>query len=248
VLRLATWLADPRAALQRRRSRAARSGRVPVATPPYDLGRYDALLAGLRAYGATPIAFADPACPGGAAFVIRHDIDTPDCVANAPRLLDVNERHGCAPAVFIRCDGLDYDPQTAVPLVELCRRDGVPVGLHTSAYAFTAEPLRKLADERVTFERLFGEPPRLLTVHGIGATAADSRRRLVDDITARMGDLGLEFHDASPALRSYAHVFEDCHVDPANGERRLLSDFKDPEGFVGRGAASLVLTHPCYWG
>lgn len=243
------WLTDPLSAIQRLETgqRRKRSGRL--GTAPYPLRMYQELLEQLlRLDGLRVASFAEPQSrpQRPPLAIVRHDIDTRQCLARAGLLLDVNRQVGADCAVFVRTDDAEYPPAEARRLVDRCAAAGVAVGLHSSCYLHS-DVMRAFENERERFAREFGFLPALLTMHGSGTRRLRERRTFVARVAADLPRYGLRFTDASSRLRRYAHVFEDCHQSTDARARVLLSDFARPGRFVRGWGVYLVLTHPCYW-
>jgi hypothetical protein len=249
-LRLAShWLADPLAAVQRLDTRRKRKRTTFLSAAPYPIRLYENLLEQLvRLPGLRVGGFEQPQSRAHRPplAIIRHDIDTRECLARASLLLDVNRQLGMESAVFVRTDGAEYAPGEARMLVRYCASAGIAVGLHSSCY-LAGDVMGTFWQERTRFTQEFGFRPSLLTMHGSGAHRLRERRRFVATVAADQSRYGLRFTDASPGLRRYAHVFEDCHQERRSKARVLRSDFTDPARFVRGWGVYLVLTHPCYW-
>ena len=159
-------------------------------------------------------------------------------------LLDLNVAEGVASAVYVRTDGVDYDPKKVAPAVARYRLMGVEFGLHTSCYT-QDDYLGALRREVDGFAMCFGFQPPTFTVHGLGTYRAETRARFNEEIAGRLDEFGFDAGRTPP--RQFAYVIQDCHLEAGTQRRYAYDDFATLPRFFEPGRNYLVLTHPCYW-
>lgn len=237
------------------------ANRRPLAEAPYLASLYRDLLQRLKTDPRCRFQpFTDTTIPDGrtARIRVRHDVDTPGCIANMVAMVTLDASLGVPAAIYVRVDGDDYDPGAAKEAVGRCRALGADVGLHASCY-LADDAWGRFRQEIAVFTNHFGFAPASFTMHGLGAYRAAERQAFCAAVVHRLADFGMRFTDCRPEVRSYDHVFEDCHlVDgyasaapgmtaAGAGRRCLHPDFAAIPRFLRRGLDYLVLTHPCYW-
>lgn len=179
--------------------------------------------------------------------MVRHDVDTVRCIDNVRLLLDVDAEFDIPSGVYVRVDGLEYDPAACREAVHASRARGLEIGLHSSCY-LSDDPFTAFRAEIDAFIRVFAFQPKSFTVHGLGPVRADRRWQFYRDVRHRMAEFGVSFTDCNVAFRSYRYVVEDCHVDArAPGARVIYDDFVRLPPTCERAGDHLILTHPCYW-
>ncbi len=176
----------------------------------------------------------------------RFDIDTQACCQQFTTLLDIAIEEGVIPAVYIRTDQLDYDPNTIAADVNRYRALGVEFGLHTSCYA-NPEPHQALDNELTLFKSTFGFQPPSLTVHGLGEQFKTQRLEMGEYIADNLAALGLIYADIPNRFRQYHHVIQDCHLHPEQPLRVLKNDVHKIQRIADTPIDYLLLIHPCYW-
>lgn len=176
----------------------------------------------------------------------RFDIDTQSCCEQFPTLLDIAIEEGVVPAVYIRTDQLDYEPNLIAAEVNRYRSLGVEFGLHTSSYAYS-EPHKALDNELTLFRSTFGFQPFSLTVHGLGEQFKTQRQKMGHYIADNLNHLGLKYADIPNRFRQHHHVIQDCHLDPDCGSRVLMNDVYKIKEIADTPIDYLLLIHPCYW-
>ena len=221
---------------------------TPAAIAPYSSGTYRKFLAHALRDGALKVAsFLDaPAGPGNATLYVRHDIDTADCMRRLRVLLDVDRELGVGSAFYFRADQEEYRLADHRDEIAACRAAGFEVGLHTSCYVHD-DVFAAFAEETRVFVNALGFQPQSFTVHGMGEFRVDARTRFRREVLDRLGEFGYRFTDTCPELRTYDHVFQDCHWDAARQSRFIYDDLTGRRFPFAPGQCYLLLTHPCYW-
>jgi hypothetical protein len=235
------------AVAQKRRAHRLASRRQ-YAYAPLDIALYVRFLREVRVLpklALVPFAAAPSRTGGPAQMFVRHDVDTALCVEMLPLVLDVDRQERVPAAVFVRADRAEYRPEEAAAVLR-AHGDGVEIGLHSSCY-LEDDFLAAFSEETERFKSSFGFAPRSFTVHGLGEYRFAVRERFVASVSTRLDEFGYEFSDCDTRLRSYDHVFQDCHLEVGTGRRFILSDLEAPRAFIREGRDYLLLTHPCYW-
>lgn len=232
-------------ALRKRRYLARRRR---LCEAPYPVALYRGLLAQAKARVGLrlPRFDAPPAAGADLRLFLRHDVDTVACVERLPLLVEADLDAGFAVPVYLRTDGIDYDPRTARDVAANLVRAGVEIGLHSSCY-LADDPEAAFRAEGERFADCFGVRPRSFTMHGLGEVRLAQRLAFVAEAARGLDRLGYAFTDADPSLRRYDYVITDCHPDPVAGTRFIYDDIERLPRFLARGRDYLVLTHPCYW-
>ncbi|MBT0584935.1 hypothetical protein [Alteromonas oceanisediminis] len=176
----------------------------------------------------------------------RYDIDTVACCENVQRLTDVALSIGITPAIFIRTDGIDYQPDRMIDFVTQYRELGCDFGLHTSCYALS-DSVAALEFELSEFMRCFGARPRGLTVHGLGDQFSERRAVMGRYIADNVDQLDIGYADIPSRFRQHQYVIQDCHFDSSRSTRQLKHDFLAVPEIASNHIDILLLVHPCYW-
>lgn len=173
--------------------------------------------------------------------VIRHDIDTLDCMEELEQMLSVNRRFVLRVALYFRADEKEYSMQNYAPQIRAWKNEGHEIGLHTLAY--TSDQMEEaFRREHELFGEILGFYPRTFTLHGLGELHYENRLRFLDRIDHFIEAYG---YLGSDNQRGYRYAIHDSHL--VNGRRVLMSDFERLPGFLRKGDGVLILTHPCYW-
>jgi hypothetical protein len=247
--RLASRASTARGRFDDFRKRRYLERRRRVADAPHPAALYrDFLAQAKRRPGLALPRFDAPPVPAAnaARLFLRHDVDTVRCIEKLPLLVEANLALGVAAPVYVRTDGIDYDPRAARDVVREAAAAGIEVGLHSSCY-LAEDPEAEFRAEGERFADCYDFRPRSFTMHGLGDTRLDQRLAFVESAAGRLAQLGYAFTDAHPSLRRYDYVITDCHPDPVSATRFIYDDFHSLPGFLARGRDYLVLTHPCYW-
>lgn len=174
-------------------------------------------------------------------LVIRHDIDTRDCLEGLERVLTVNRRFDLRVALYFRVDGKEYSIRDYAPQIHVWKDEGHEIGLHTLAY--TCDRIEEaFGREHRLFHEVLGFHPKTFTLHGLGKLHYENRLKFLDRI-----DHFIETYRylGSDNKQGYRYVIHDCHF--VDGRRVLMDDFEMLPSFLRGGDSVLILTHPCYW-
>lgn len=230
--------------------------RQTLATAPYALTAYVGLLDLIaQSQGERLCDFNETSVgKGERAWFVRHDLDEPSCLVNAPALIRLALQRGVRPGVFIRVHSGCYRPEDARSLLTEFSCEGVVFGLHSECY-LSDDWLQRLMKEVDSYRSALGVNPFAVNAHGYGSYRLNVRHEFYRGMTPeRMEHLGIRLNDCGSGSRRYGYHIQDCHStrgsasveDIAFRDRCILSDFQmlPPRGWVTTG---LILTHPCYW-
>jgi hypothetical protein len=176
-------------------------------------------------------------------IIIRHDIDTINCIENVDMFIDFHIKNKIHSAFFFRVDEEEYKLKEFKEKVIRCVENDLKVGLHTSFYTYD-DPLERFRIETKKFFTETGINPIYFTIHGLGEYKINERDKYKKIICDSLSTYGYSFTDCHYSLRLYDYVIEDCHLE--GGNRFIYDDFfYNPEQL--RNQVGLILTHPCYW-
>jgi hypothetical protein len=177
--------------------------------------------------------------------LLRHDIDTAECIRNMGHLLEKDLEHQFIPGVYLRADGEAYDLRHWRHTIEDYHRLGIPFGLHSVCYIHDRyteifrQETQKFVDET-------GIVPRSFTLHGLGEKSLKNRLQFISTVRQIAKENGYAITDCSSRYISYDYVLHDCHWDESRQKRYILTEFTEVPAFI-KGREYLILTHPCYW-
>jgi len=178
-------------------------------------------------------------------ILIRHDIDTLDCIRNMTVLLEEDLRYGFIPCVYLRVDREAYSIREWRTLLDAYQKKGVPFGLHSTCYIHD-NYLERFRQETKIFIEETGIIPKSFTLHGLGQYCLKNRIAFISKARRIGKENSYVMTDCSKDYVSYDYVLHDSHWDEASQRRYILKDFEEIPLF-SRGKSYLVLTHPCYW-
>jgi hypothetical protein len=216
---------------------------------PYPLSIYQRLLKNLSMDDQYVICnledYSDRAKENRVHILIRHDIDTLDCLRKMEFLLEEDLKHGFRPAVYLRVDEEAYSLREWKGLIGEYHSRGVPFGLHSVCYVHR-NYLDIFQKETQAFIRETGIVPKSFTLHGLGDYGIENRSQFIKQAKQIVEDHGYDITDCSTDFISYEYVIHDSHWDAANQKRYALEEFIHLPKCL-KGKAYLILTHPCYW-
>ena len=178
-------------------------------------------------------------------IILRHDIDTSDCLKKMFFLLEEDLKWGLRPSVYLRVDGEEYCLKDWKGLIEEYHLKGVSFGLHSLCYV-NQDYLEVFRNETKKFILETEIVPKSFTLHGLGEYGMENRRQFIEKVKTIALENGYQVTDCSQDFISYDYVIHDSHWDNANQKRFILEDFVRLPKF-SKGRCYLVLTHPCYW-
>lgn len=178
-------------------------------------------------------------------IILRHDIDTSDCIKKMSLLLDEDLKYGFYPSVYLRADEEEYLLRNWKILIEEYYFKGIPFGLHSTCYIHE-NYLEAFQKETRKFISEIGIIPKSFTLHGLGEYCLENRMEFISRAKeiARANDYVIT--DCSTDFVSYNYVMHDSHWDVLKQERYILAEFTNFSNF-SNGRNYLILTHPCYW-
>ena len=178
-------------------------------------------------------------------ILLRHDIDTAECIENMSLLLEKDLKHQFIPSVYLRVDGKAYDLRRWRNAIDEYHRMGIPFGLHSVCYIHDRyfeifrEETRRFIDET-------GVTPKSFTLHGLGEHGLKNRMEFISKAKRAAKENGYSMTDCSKNYISYDYVIHDSHWDEISQNRYIWDEFVGIRGF-SEGRFYLLLTHPCYW-
>ena len=222
--------------------------KMPYRFAPCDLSLLDGFITRIKKSGlicTLPFPERQADCLSGRLFA-RIDIDTQKCTERFEYVLHCLSSQNIQPGIYIRMDGLDYNPADLTDKISRCRANGLECGLHTSCYEYE-HPYDVLKREISDFERLFGFPPKSFTFHGLGQSHYLKRLDVSRYLEHHMHEFGFTFSDTLLHLENYHHVFQDCHILRYKQKRFISWDFLFNRFCASFNKTSLLHIHPCYW-
>lgn len=175
--------------------------------------------------------------------VVRHDLDTPECLQNIEYMLEQELELGVRPSILVRADNLDYCVEDYGHLLRRLVAKGGEWGLHSSSYAEDS-PEKAFDDEYKRLSDVLGAAPEIYNFHGLGRTRLDVRMKMMASTQSRLDRFShLEATDSINGY--YAYRIMDCHTH--KGQRVIRHDYKGVGEKIFSKGRVLVLAHPVYW-
>jgi len=178
-------------------------------------------------------------------IILRHDVDTSDCIKKMGLLLEEDLKWGFRPSVYLRVDEEEYSLGDWKVFIEEYHLKGVPFGLHSVCYV-NQNYLETFRHETKKFILKTGIVPKSFTLHGLGEYGMENRLQFIKTAKEVAIDNGYRVTDCSEDFISYDYVMHDSHWDMANQKRYIMKEFIRLPNF-SKGKYYLILTHPCYW-
>jgi len=180
-------------------------------------------------------------------IVMRHDIDSRDCIQKLPFLLEVEKKYGLKSAIYVLTDGVLYHPQEAENLIKDLQAQDYEIGLHTEAHA-AQDSRAYMAKEIEAFQRCYGVSPRTYVMHGVIPRPKNYWHHM-RKFKKQSSKLEKEFNIKGHLRYGFGegHFSEQAVIH--NGEKRFrlpdcVSDFlKD----FYLGSYLMLVTHPWCW-
>ena len=178
-------------------------------------------------------------------ILLRHDIDTAQCIKNMGLLLEEDLKHQIIPSVYLRVDGETYDLRCWKNAIDEYHQRGIPFGLHSVCYVHDRyaesfmEETKKFIDET-------GIIPRSFTLHGLGEHCRANRMNFISRAKEIAEENGYTMTDCSSRFISYTYVLDDSSCEKSTGRRYITREFEAVPDLL-KGKLYLILTHPCYW-
>ena len=185
----------------------------------------------------------------GSGFLLRHDIDTPQCIINLPALIEIERSLNVRSTTYVFSDTCYYTlTESQQDDFRALVDEGFHLGLHTRAH-FQENPAEYLQDEIQRFQNMFGFPPATVTQHGENPRPKEYTRKrdwFCKQFKHIKGVNDIHLLNQFP----YQGVSDAQFVYHNDGTRSSILDekFLAPFDFVYQGRCPLAInTHPCYW-
>lgn len=216
---------------------------------PYQISIYQNLLKGLSSEEKYVVCnlenFSKKRRQDKVNILLRHDIDTSDCIRKMSLLLEEDLNYHFIPSVYLRVDGEAYSLHDWKALIEEYSQKGVPFGLHSTCYVYQ-NYIETFKEETKKFIDETGMIPKSFTLHGLGEQGIKNRMEFISKVKKIAKMNGYLMTDCSNDYISYDFVMHDSHWNGLNQKRYILDEFANIPLFP-KGKHYLILTHPCYW-
>lgn len=180
-------------------------------------------------------------------FLLRHDIDTHECIESFEYLLEIDKKHNIKSGVYFRVDNKEYKLSDYKDKILKYKEANFEIGLHTVCYV-EDDYKKRFFEELNEFEKALGFKASSFTVHGLGEYKLDNRNLFYDDV-AKVGldKYHMNFSDCCRKYMVYDKYIIDCNFDEQLQQRYINDDWFELEKSLNKEHTILIMTHPCYW-
>jgi hypothetical protein len=178
-------------------------------------------------------------------LVLRHDLD-----AQPEKLrifTEAEKRLGVRSSIYLRVDGVSYEPKEIAGQLRRLADEGFEIGLHTAAYQ-APEPLAALGKELERFRTALGFEALSLNTHGVfpSSRALGVRRQeFLQELSRRAAEMRLAVVDHN-LPGAYDLIAGDANL-ALNRRLSYLGRNALELARLPAGQQGLFLTHPEYW-
>ncbi len=181
-------------------------------------------------------------------ILVRHDIDTPECVEKINKITQIEEELDIVSNIYWLVSEHSYKLKDVAEKVKYFSQKGFTQGLHTIAH-ITDDQQAAFEKELDIFKMNFLFHPKTFTMHGYMPRGEDYEKKRLRFIKL-LRKLKSFYRIDSDNLHSpyYEKVYHDAPINYDGKRKSMISeDFLKIADFNKEGDRILLLIHPGYW-
>jgi hypothetical protein len=182
-------------------------------------------------------------------FLLRHDLDTIQCLENLPALVAVEASLQLRSTIYVLSDNCFYPLEEYGEYLQSLHQNRFDLALHTRCH-FQDDPLDYLETEINRFRTVLGFFPLTVTLHGEYPRPLDYFAKRTS-FQQRFEQVERKFNLYFLNKRPYQGFSDAKFINHADGSRTgvLNEEFGQPWNYFYEGLIPAVInTHPIYWG